>query len=67
MFCRFEFTHFLLAQSGGLMRVLSTIVEPFVLPMFYAWQEFTFRRPITLQFISDDDARNIFRVSGQRR
>jgi hypothetical protein len=41
------------------MRVLSTIVEPFVLTMLHSWQYLAFRGPITLQLISDDHAWHI--------
>ena len=41
------------------MRVLRTIVEPFVLTMLHAWQELAFRRPINLQFVSNDHARHV--------
>jgi hypothetical protein len=59
MFCRFEFPHVLFSSSCGLVCVLGAMVEPLVLPMFDAWQDFTFRRTIALQFISDDDARDV--------
>jgi hypothetical protein len=43
------------------MRVLSTIVEPFVLPMLHSWQYLAFRSPIPLQFVSNDHARHVLR------
>ena len=41
------------------MRVFRSVVQPFVLPMLHAWQDFTFGRCITLQFIGDDHAWNV--------
>ncbi|GHO60679.1 hypothetical protein KSB_91540 [Ktedonobacter robiniae] len=41
------------------MRGLRSIVQPFVLTVLHPRQDFAFRRPITLQLISDDDSRNI--------
>src|SRR5437763_12901235 len=57
--CRFEFPHFLLSQSCGLVRVLSSIVQSFVLAMLHTRENLPFRRSITLQLISDDHAWHI--------
>ncbi len=59
MTCRFEFPHFLLAQSGGLVRVLGSIVQSFVLAMLHTRQNLPFSRSITLQLIGDDHAWHI--------
>src|SRR5512135_1664546 len=59
LFCGFEAPHFLLSQSRRLVGVLSTIVETFVLTMLHSWQDLAFRRPITLQFVSNDHARHV--------
>jgi len=62
VFGRFEFPHFLLSQSRGLVRVLSSIIEKLVLAMLYSRQEFAFRRSITLEFISDNHAGNVLQL-----
>jgi len=54
--CRFEFPHVLLSQACGLVRVLSSIVQSFVLAMLHTRQHLPFSRSITLQLISDDHA-----------
>src|SRR5947209_12828546 len=56
MSCCLEAAHFLLAQSRGLVQVLCSIVEPFVLPMLHSRQDLTFGCPITLQLIGDNHA-----------
>jgi hypothetical protein len=61
LFSRFELPHFLLSQSCGLVRVFRSIVEPFVLPMLHAKQDFTFRRSIALQCIGNDHARDVLK------
>src|SRR6266568_1784175 len=60
-FADLNFRIFALKQSCGLMRVLSTIVEPFVLTMLHSWQDLAFGRPITLQFVRNDHARHVLR------
>src|ERR1700730_4141886 len=47
------------------MRVFSSIVEPFVLSMFHTRQDFAFRRTIALQFIGNDDARDVLQLLEQ--
>ena len=47
--CRFELPHVLLAQSRGLVGVLGSIVQPFVLAMLHTWQHLPFSRSIPLQ------------------
>jgi hypothetical protein len=54
-----EAPHLLFTQSRGLVRIFRTIVQPFVLTVLPALQDFAFRRAITLQLISDDHARNV--------
>jgi hypothetical protein len=54
--CRFEFPHVLLSQAWGLLQVLSSIVQSFVLAMLHTRQHLPFSRSITLQLISDDHA-----------
>jgi hypothetical protein len=41
------------------MRIFRSIVEPFVLPMLHARQDFMFCRSIALQFIGNDHARDV--------
>ena len=38
--------HFLLSQSCGLVRVLCPVVQPFVLPMLHARQDFALRQKL---------------------
>jgi hypothetical protein len=59
VFCRFKFPHFLFSQTCGLMRILRSIVSPFVLPMFYTWHDFAFGRSITPELIGDNYTRNV--------
>ena len=59
LFGGLESPHLLFTQSRGLMRIFSTIVQPFVLTVLHARQDFAFRRAIALQLISDDYARNV--------
>jgi len=59
LFSGLESPHLLFAQSRGLVRIFSTIVQPFVLTVLHARQDFSFRRAITLQFIGDNHARNV--------
>jgi hypothetical protein len=61
LFGGFESPHFLFSQARGLVRIFRTIIQPFVLTVLHARQDFAFRRAITLQLISDDDARNVLR------
>jgi hypothetical protein len=59
VFCRFEFPHFLFSQTCGLMRILRSIVQSFVLPMFYSRQDFAFGRSIAHELIGDNHTRNV--------
>src|SRR6266568_5754701 len=59
LFCRFKPPHFLLSQSSRLMRIFGSIVQPFVLPMLHARQDFAFGCSIALEFISDDHTWNV--------
>jgi len=56
VFGGFEAPHLLLSQSCRLVGILGSIVEPFVLPVLYAWQKLAFSGSIALEFISDDHA-----------
>jgi hypothetical protein len=60
MTCSVETAHFSLSESCGLVGILCSIVEPFLLAMLNASKKFLFRRTITGQFVGDDHPRNIF-------
>ncbi len=55
-FADLNFRIFFSRSRVGWCEFSARMPEPLVLPMFYAWQDFTFRCSITLQFISNDDA-----------
>lgn len=53
---RLEVSHPLFSHSRWLMRVFGTIIQPFVLSMFYPLKHLFFRRTVTFQFVSDDNS-----------
>ncbi|EFH81112.1 hypothetical protein Krac_1799 [Ktedonobacter racemifer DSM 44963] len=59
LFGGLESPHLLFTQSRGLVRIFRTIVQPFVLTVLNTRQDFSFRRTITLQLISENHARNV--------
>jgi len=52
---RLEAPHPPFSDSSRPMRILRSIVQPLVLSMFDAWNQFFLRRPIASEFVSDDD------------
>ena len=51
--------HAPLPLAGRLMRVLRTVVEIPVLPMFRAWKNLALGGSVALEFVGDDHARHI--------
>ena len=57
MFSRLESPHLPFSLSHPLMRVLRSIIQPFVLPMFDARHQFLFGVSVASQFIGGDQSR----------
>jgi hypothetical protein len=55
----FEVSHAPLTLASGLVRILGTIIQVPMLPMFDTGQELSFRRPITLEFIRHNHPRDV--------
>ena len=51
--------HAPLALTGGLVRVLRTIIEIPMLAMFHSWEQLSLSCSIPLQFVGDDDPRYV--------
>jgi len=58
---RFKAPHPPLPHSGRPMRVLRSIVQTLVLPVFNAWNQFFLSRPIASQFVGDNGSASFFR------
>jgi len=56
---RFKPLHASLALTGGLMRVLCTVIEVAVLTMLYSRHNLALGGSVALEFIGDDDPRDI--------
>ena len=55
----FEASHATFPLPGGLVRILRSIVQPFVPAMFDRGQHFGLGRRITTQFVGNDDSRHV--------
>ena len=53
---RFKATHSPFSYPRGTMRVLRSIVQTLVVPMFDAWNQFLLSGPIASEFVGDDDS-----------
>ena len=56
---RFESLHAPLALAGGLVGILRTVIEVFVLAVFHSWQDLPLRCAIALELIRDEHPRDI--------
>ena len=55
----FEPLHPSLSLAGRLVRVLCPVVEIAMLAMFHAWEQVALGGPIALEFVGDDDTRDV--------
>jgi hypothetical protein len=56
---RLEPLHAPLALTSRLVRVFCTVIEGAMLAMFYPWQDFALGGSVALEFIGDDDPRDV--------
>ncbi len=62
---RLKPAHYLLSQSGRLVRVLRPIVQSLVLAVLDTRHDLSLRRTVALQLVGDDHARDVLQTFQQ--